>query len=242
MLAAARLAVAARREAKFVQDLDHYAIPVLVQAQEHLVHFRSDRGKRGAGLSCDRENECVETLLQSNRRAELVLVSLAAIPLGVGLLLFVLGVLRGTTWLSVAGILPAIYGLYEFVRQFLWWWQPRLALQGNELVVFLRQPRPYRVPVEFVECFFIGQAASTLRLRHPTGSRIESVTVVVRLAERAKQWRERPSNQAVGRWCDGYITIVGDWTDRLDGEVITRMNRRLVEYKKHQRQEAVSSS
>lgn len=180
----------------------------------------------------------METLLRSNRRAGLVLVALAAL-LGIfGLILVVVALAYEVAWLLVLAVPLAAYGCCEFARQLLWWWRPRLALDQGDLVVFLRQPQPYRVPLDVVECFFIGQAPSSLGERLPSGARIENVTVVVRLAERATQWSQRPTNRAVGRWCDGYITILGDWSDRIDGDVVTQLNRRLVDYKRQWRQRA----
>jgi hypothetical protein len=64
---------------------------------------------------------------------------------------------------------------------------------------------------------------------------VENVTVVVRLAERAKSWHQRSVDPARGQWKDGYITILGAWCAPLDGEVVKRMNHRLAEVKRENR-------
>ncbi len=178
----------------------------------------------------------METLLKSNRRIATLLVALAALPCALGL---------GLGWWSYAGrrwgvavlaaTLAAVSG-YQLIRQLLWWARPRLALTADELLVFLERPRPTRVPLDAVECFFIGQAASQVRVTDTDGRRVENVTVVVRLAERATTWHQRPTHPALGRWSDGYITIAGAWCEPLDGEKVQHLNQRLSAAKRARRQ------
>jgi hypothetical protein len=113
--------------------------------------------------------------------------------------------------------------------------RPRLAITPRHLLVYLRGWYPWHVPLEAVECFFIGQAASPVQVRHPSGGRVETVTVVVRLAEKARQWHQRPIDPKQGSWKDGYITILGTWCEPLDGDVVNRMNHRLAEIKRARR-------
>jgi hypothetical protein len=107
----------------------------------------------------------------------------------------------------------------------------RLALEGDYLVVDLGTPSPLRVPIDIVECFFLGQGPSLLPVggfgngRKPP----ETSTVVVRLADRASQWRQRDVKPALGHWCDGYITIRGIWSEPINGELVRRLNANLIE-------------
>jgi hypothetical protein len=102
---------------------------------------------------------------------------------------------------------------------------PRLALQDDHLLVYLRSSIPERVPIEYVECFFWGQGPSLIRL--PTGNEAESANVIVRLAERAEQWRDRETNRSLGEWKCGYITIRGAWCERITPELVKDLNERL---------------
>src|SRR5690606_29962750 len=85
-------------------------------------------------------------------------------------------------------------------------WQmrlPRIGFERGEVLFYLRAASPYRVPVDKVECFFIGQGP-TLR---PGGKsqNEQTVTVVTRLAEGAKQYHARQVKPSLGAWCDGYV-------------------------------------
>ena len=126
------------------------------------------------------------------------------------------------------------------VWKFIWWRQPRLAILSDELLVYLREGRAERVPVEVVECFFIGQDPGPIRTLTPSGSRIENVTVIIRLAEKAQAWHDRVVSQNLGKWEQGYITIFGVWCAPLDGEVVKEMNHRLAEIKRKHKRDLVA--
>ncbi len=108
--------------------------------------------------------------------------------------------------------------------------QPRLAFEPGHLLVYLRSGRPYRVPIEIVECLFLGQAPSRLPSKRHESTK--TATVVVRLAERAESWRERDVKPALGSWRDGYITILGTWCEPLDRDLVNRLNQRLAEVRR----------
>ena len=84
---------------------------------------------------------------------------------------------------------------------------------------------PWRVPLNVVECFFIGQGPAMIP--GDLQRQRQSVTVVVRLAEKATEWRERAVHPALAIWCDSHITIRGAWCEPLNQEVVERLNRRL---------------
>jgi len=178
-----------------------------------------------------------ETLLRNNRRAAALLVFFAVWPMmgGIGL---AASTISRSTWLAVLGAGVALIGGYQVIRQLIWLLLPRLAVSGDCAVLYVNGLRPYRIPLEVVECFFIGQAPSQVRVRHPAGDRVQNVTVVVRLSERATDWHRKPVNPALARWCDGYITLLGDWCEPLNGDVVNRLNHRLAEIKRQSRARA----
>jgi hypothetical protein len=102
--------------------------------------------------------------------------------------------------------------------------QPRLACAEGELLVYLMGGNPIRVPVDVVECFFLGQTG----LDHgPQG--VDVHNVVVRLAERAEQWHHRDVKKNLGTWCGGYITVKGAWCEPITVDLMRELNRRLAE-------------
>lgn len=104
---------------------------------------------------------------------------------------------------------------------------PRLAYQDGKLLVYLRSVQPICVPLEVVECFFLGQGSS--ELPKYSDSALETSTLVVRLAESAAEWHHRNVKRSLGRWCDGYITILGTWCEPLSLQRVNELNRRLAD-------------
>ncbi|MEX0586689.1 MAG: hypothetical protein WD176_08600, partial [Pirellulales bacterium] len=105
--------------------------------------------------------------------------------------------------------------------------QPLLAYHDRHLIVRLEFGEPDRVPIELVECFLLGQGPSWLPGKKY--AKTQTVTLVIRLAERAVDWSHRFTHPMLGSWCDGYITIRGTWCEPLSLEVVNRLNRRLDE-------------
>ncbi|MGE0759762.1 MAG: hypothetical protein AB7F89_08035 [Pirellulaceae bacterium] len=130
-------------------------------------------------------------------------------------------------WLGIV-----LIGLAGLILGWLVWAarRPRLAYRDGELAVFLTGLRPIRVPIELVECFFLGQGPSLLPMpaRGESGGP-QTTTLIVRLAEAATEWHHRDVRVRCGHWCEGYITIRGTCCEPLSGEVVGRLNRRLVE-------------
>jgi hypothetical protein len=122
----------------------------------------------------------------------------------------------------LAGVGGVIVGIAVALSQ-----RPRLAYESGCLLVYLRPGPPFRVPVEHVEAFLLGQGPSWLPgEKH---RRTETVTLVVRLAEKAEEWSHRDGDPRLGSWCDGYITIRGTWCQPLTLDVVVRLNRRLAD-------------
>ena len=88
---------------------------------------------------------------------------------------------------------------------------------------------PIRVPIEVVECFFLGQGPADIPA---ADSELQATNVIVRLAEVATQWHRVRVTRSLGHWCDGYITVRGMWCEPLDVKLVNRMNKRLAEAKK----------
>ena len=107
----------------------------------------------------------------------------------------------------------------------------KIRCQPDTLQIHLGGFRAHRLPLEVVECFFMGQGPTELPAEYLRDT--EAVNVVVRLAERASRWKQRDVHPLFGRWCDGYITIRGAWCEPLNQEVVERLNHRLADAKRH---------
>jgi len=188
------------------------------------------------------ENPQGETWLQTNRRALLLGM---IIP---GLLLTV--AVGPLTWCLMTNQHPGLLLLFLLLAAVPLWMigeflyalaHPRIGYQAGHLLVYLELTRPTKVPIEIVECFFLGQGASELpKLR---GREPETQNVVVRLAESASEWKHRDVRPTFGHWCEGYITIRGSWCEPITEALLKHMNQRLVEVQRERRaatQEATS--
>ena len=123
----------------------------------------------------------------------------------------------------IAGL--AILGMLVYVARL-----PRLAYSNDVLLVYLSSLAPVKVPIEVVECFFLGQGPAHVSDR--IGHEVEASNIVVRLAEAARKWHQVEVKPALGKWCDGYITIHGTWCEPIDSDFIKQLNSRLVQVKR----------
>jgi hypothetical protein len=109
-------------------------------------------------------------------------------------------------------------------------WQlrkPRLAYRDGQILLWLRSGQPIQIPVEFVECFLLGQAPSMLPASHRQNS--ETSALVLRVADRASEWHRQEVKPQLGKWCEGYVTIRGTWCEPLSIPLVNRLNARLAE-------------
>jgi hypothetical protein len=111
--------------------------------------------------------------------------------------------------------------------------QPRLERRNAALVVRLRPLAAERVPLAVVECVFPGSqplprvgGPETV----PADRRVG--TIVIRLAERATEWRHRRTFVPWGTWNDGHIVLDGRWCEPLSSEFTRGLGGRLVEAKR----------
>jgi hypothetical protein len=168
-----------------------------------------------------------EVWLRPNRRALLLGLILPAILAAVGGLIVTLALLLQWHWVAHVAAGVILLAAAYLTGNILWLAsQPRLAYEPGSLLVYFEPKNPIRVPLEIVECFFLGQGAS--ELPKIDGIEPETSNIIVRLAERAKDWHHRDVEPALGHWCEGYITIRGTWCEPISGEALKRLNQRLV--------------
>lgn len=183
-----------------------------------------------------------EVWLRTNRRAwllGLILPALAALGAG-GLLAF--AYLNSAHW-SLYVLSGAILAVALYLTGNILWManQPRLAYEADSLLVYFEGQEPVRVPLEIVECFFLGQGPS--ELPKIAGVEPETSNVIVRLAERAKDWHHRDVKPAIAHWCEGYITLRGAWCEPISGEALKALNQRLAAAHREQKaRQAVAAS
>ena len=118
--------------------------------------------------------------------------------------------------------------------------QPRVAYDAGELLVFLEPARPTRVPINIVEVMFLGQGPSELPKLN--GREPETQNVVIRLAESATEWKHKSVRPAFGHWCDGYITIRGAWCEPITLDLMRKLNHRLAEIHRQRQAQAPAES
>lgn len=129
-------------------------------------------------------------------------------------------------WLGGAGLLAVGAGLALATLR------PRLVLDRESLRVHLAPGRIERVPLDVVECFFLGS-----RLEPPPpgddstgGSRVR--TLVMRIAERSVDHAARPTLPLWGAWSEGSVTFDGRWCEPLSVDLVRRLNRDLATAKR----------
>lgn len=115
--------------------------------------------------------------------------------------------------------------------------RPRLVHRGGVLEVRLSPLAVQRIPLEVVECVFPG--SHLLGVGEPDAADRRVNTLVLRLAERAVEWRSRPVVPAWGSWDDGNVVFDGRWCEPLSPELARGISTRLLEAK---RRHAVGAS
>lgn len=112
--------------------------------------------------------------------------------------------------------------------------RPRLRCSGDALLVHLSPTRVERLPLDVAECFFPGSNPLTRggeqTCEHHAAFRVN--TLVLRLAERADDYRARPTFTPWGTWGDSYVVFDGRWCEPLSPDLARRLGHRLVEAKR----------
>lgn len=185
------------------------------------------------------EPSTMETWLRPNYRPIYVALILPAAGLLVGIALaFGAFLAAGPTWIIGLGIITAlasIAGIGSLVRML---YVPRLGYVTGELHVSLGSRQPIAVPINAVECFFLGQGPAMLTANESESNSAETTNVVVRLSEAAEEWKHRTVRPEYGHWCDGYIVIRGTWCEPIQPDLLKRLNQRLVEVHRQQSTES----
>jgi hypothetical protein len=175
-----------------------------------------------------------EIWLRTNRRALTTMMVPPAILLA--------GCIAGLIWsltTQQSWFISSILGL--FLLMLLWlftgltsaMFQPRVAYQNGELLVYLEFGKATRVPIDIVEVFFLGQGPSELPKLQ--GREPETQNVIIRLAEAATEWKHKGVQPTIGLWCEGYITIRGSWCEPITPEIMRRLNHRLAEIQRERK-------
>lgn len=182
-----------------------------------------------------------EIWLRPNRRALLLgLILPGLLALGGGCLMLA-AILGQWHWSGLVFAAAVIFAALYLTGNLLWLAaQPRLAYEPDSLLVYFEPREPVRVPLEIVECFFLGQGPS--QLPEIAGIEPETSNVIVRLAERAKDWHHRDVKPALGHWCEGYITLRGAWCEPISGEALKELNHRLATAHREQKARQVTAS
>lgn len=179
-----------------------------------------------------------ECWLKPNRRALLLGCLIPGLAAAVGMGMIVISTPK-TSW-GIAGLIAGgllvvaagtiVLGLLTLMMI------PRVAFDHDQVLVYLRGHRPYRLPLDIVECFFQGQGPTGMASRR--GQYSKTTNVVVRIAERATQWHERPVKPSLGEWHNGYIIIRGTWSEPITEEKLRELNSKLAQAKRRLRSAA----
>ena len=176
-----------------------------------------------------------EVWLKTNTRPLLLGLILSLLFDAGGVLLLALGLVFqwGMPMVVLGGILSGL-GTMSLLVHVVRLQTPRLAREGDQLLVFFDSLQPVKVPLQIVECFFLGQGPSLLP--SPDGGEIESQNVIVRLAEAAQEWRHKETNPKFGHWCDSYITLRGAWCEPISEPALKRLNEKLIAAHREQKE------
>lgn len=169
-----------------------------------------------------------ECWLKPNWRPVAAAMALPAVMLAACLAVAAVASSDAIRWGALAG--AALTGLMLLGLSVLL--RPRLARDGEQLLVRLRLGPPLRVPLDKVEVFFFGQgpAMTGPRGEEPDEDQQDQTSnVVVRLSESVPELHRRDVDKRLGHWCDGYIVIRGTHCEPLSAEVLGGLNRRLVQ-------------
>ncbi len=165
-----------------------------------------------------------EIWLRSNRRILVVGTIPGVILCAASAILAATTTSAGLRIFGIAGALVGACLIAIVVRQIL---RPRVAYSDGHVLFYLRAGKPIAVPVQIVEAFFLGQGPA--HLPGVAEDREETVNLVARLSQRETDWMRLEVKPALGKWCEGYVSIRGTWCEPLTNEVIRRLNRRLSE-------------
>jgi len=167
------------------------------------------------------------------RPAAGLLIAAVLLSAGIAAAVVLVPVASSAAWTlaSVAGLLVGAAALLAWSAA-----RPRLVRIGSDVVVRLSPLADYRVPLDIVECVFPGSQSLASDSSPPADAAAVADrrvnTLVLRLAERATDWRAKPVAAAWGAWSDGTIVFDGRWCEPLSPEVVRGISARLIEAKR----------
>jgi hypothetical protein len=177
-----------------------------------------------------------EIWIRPNRRPIALGLVVPALMLGITGGLMLLGLYRESWLWPAIGIAVGLLACSVLTMIWRLLWQPRVAYQSGDVLIYAGLHQPVRVPVDVVECFFLGQAGGMIP--DASGREAEVRTVIVRLAESATDWHHRDVEATFAHWCEGYITIRGTWCEPITPELMKQLNRRLADLHRQQKEQA----
>jgi len=173
----------------------------------------------------------VETWLRPNRRVLWLGCTAPLLTTVVGALIVVWRYRQNTLdgWLFF-GLGLLMLGAAAVAGLLLMLMQPPVACDPRHVRFHLGQWRSIHVPMEAIDCFFLGEGSSGLGSR--ASGKVKASHLVVRFAERAVEWHNRDMKPAFGKWQDGYLSIYGTWCESLDEDLVRELNKRLAAAKR----------
>lgn len=176
-----------------------------------------------------------EVWLRGNARVALILGMLAVLLDGGGLVAAVMAISGGVGSVPLWSI-AAIAATAGSGLMLLAWAsaRPRLVRQGDRLLVQVSPLVQREVPVDVVECFFPGShpldADGSPTCGEQAAFRVG--TLVIRLAERALDYRAGDTFTPWASWEDSYIVLDGRWCEPLSPQLVKDLGSRLVAAKR----------
>jgi len=175
-----------------------------------------------------------EVWLRGNLRPAAAVAALATL---LGLALVAAAIAAGQAAAFIAAAAAAACLLVAAGGYVLWMAaRPRLVRAGDTLEAWLSLTGPQRVPLDVVECIFRGSEPLPLPGRaagqEDAQPKFRVNTVVVRLAERATDWRARETFRPWGSWEDGHLVVDGRWCEPLSPETVRGVATKLIEAKR----------
>lgn len=173
-----------------------------------------------------------EVWLKSNSRALLMSILPVALVETFALLVAVLGgfVFDNPVLMWCGGLVWVVSSIV-LVGLVLQWSQPRIARDGEYVLLFVRGGLPVRVPLNLVEGFLLGQGPTMLA---GPSHELETANLVIKLADKAEEFQKVEVKSTIASWCNSYVTIRGTWCEPLSVEIVNRLNMRLYEAKRPQ--------
>lgn len=180
-------------------------------------------------------NEPHEVWLRGNVRIALILATVAALLDGGAAIAVLIAVMGGggpVAWWGVAAIAAASASGLMLLA-----WaaaRPRLVRAGDALLVQVSPLVQRKVPLDVIECFFPGSnpldADGSPTCGEQAAFRVG--TLVIRLAERAVDYRAGDTFTPWATWEDSYLVLDGRWCEPLSPALVKDLSSRLVAAKR----------